>query len=106
MQFKPLTILFFALLSFVGAVEPTGLRIWTSKNGTKIVARASEMTENVRIQLVTKDGRDLTLGIDEFSEKDQLFLEIYFKKKQIQFVANAGTLEGPVEAGISTSISR
>ncbi|MDA7930014.1 SHD1 domain-containing protein, partial [Akkermansiaceae bacterium] len=80
MKFWPLAILLFALSSYAGAVEPTELRIWTSKSGSKISAKAIEMTKNGAIQLITKDGRELTLGIDEFSEQDQAFLEKHFKK--------------------------
>jgi len=103
MKFWPLAILLFALSSYAGAVEPTELRIWTSKSGSKISAKAIEMTKNGAIQLITKDGRELTLGIDEFSEQDQAFLEKHFKKKEVRLVANAGSLEGPVKADADTS---
>ena len=96
-------ILLFAISSYARAVEPTKLRIWNSKSGSKIAAKASEMTLNGSIQLITKDGRELTLGIDEFSEADQAFLEKHFKKKEVQFAANAGTLEGPIQADVNTS---
>ncbi|MDB4800164.1 hypothetical protein OAG42_01395, partial [Akkermansiaceae bacterium] len=91
-------ILLFTISSYAGAVEPTKLRIWNSKSGSKISAKASEMTQNGSIQLITKDDRELTLGIDEFSEEDQAFLEKHFRKKEIQFAANAGTIEGPIRA--------
>jgi hypothetical protein len=100
---RRLAILLFAISSYTGAVEPTKLRIWNPKSGRKITAKASEMTQNGSIQLITEDGRELTLGIDEFSEEDQALLEKHFKKKKIQFAANAGTLEGPVEADANTS---
>jgi len=103
MHFRRFATLLFAISSYAGAIEPTKFRIWTSKSGSKISAQASEMTQNGSIQLITKDGRELTLGIDEFSEKDQEFLEQHFKKKELQFAANAGTLEGPVEADAGTS---
>ena len=96
-------ILLFAISSYARAVEPTKLRIWNSKSGSKIAAKANEMTLNGSIQLITKDGRELTLGIDEFSEADQAFLEKHFKKKEVQFAANAGTLEGPIQADVNTS---
>ncbi|MEN8771923.1 MAG: hypothetical protein ABF382_00070, partial [Akkermansiaceae bacterium] len=67
MNCRPLAYLLFALSSCAGAVEPTELRIWTSKSGTEISAKAIEMTQNGSIQLATRDGRELTLGIDEFS---------------------------------------
>ena len=96
-------ILLFTISSYAGAVEPTKLRIWNSKSGSKISAKASEMTQNGSIQLITKDDRELTLGIDEFSEEDQAFLEKHFRKKEIQFAANAGTIKGPIRADAKTS---
>ena len=98
-----LAIFLFAISSYAEAIEPTKLRIWNSKSGNKITAKASEMTQNGSIQLITEDGRELTLGIDEFSEEDQALLEKHFKKQKIQFAANAGTLEGPIEADANTS---
>ncbi|MDA7609224.1 hypothetical protein N8660_02380 [Akkermansiaceae bacterium] len=103
MYYILLAIFLFAISSYAEAIEPTKLRIWNSKSGNKIAAKASEMTQNGSIQLITKDGRELTLGIDEFSEEDQAFLEKHFKKKKIQFAANAGTLGGPIQADAKTS---
>ena len=75
-------LLLFTISSYARAVEPTKLRIWNSKSGSKISAKASEMTQNGSIQLITKDDRELTLGIDEFSEEDQAFLEKHFKRRR------------------------
>ena len=103
MYYILLAIFLFVISSYAEAIEPTKLRIWNSKSGNKIAAKASEMTQNGSIQLITKDGRELTLGIDEFSEEDQAFLENHFKKKKIQFAANVGTLGGPIQADAKTS---
>lgn len=103
MNCRTLAYLLFTLSSCVGAVEPTELRIWTSKSGTEISAKAIEMTQNGSIQLATRDGRELTLGIDEFSDQDQAFLEKHFKKKEFEAAGNSGRQEGPIKAGADTS---
>ncbi len=103
MKFRPLATLILALSCHAGAVEPTGLRSWTSISGNRVTGKATEMTPNGSVQLVTKDGRELTIGIAEFSKADQAFLEEHFGRKAPPQAVTTGIHRGPLKADADTS---
>lgn len=98
-----LAFLIFSFSCYAGAVESTETRIWTSKGGNKITAKATELTPNGSVQLITKDGRELTLGIDELSKADQAFLEEHFGKNAAPQAPTTGHHHGPLKADADTS---
>jgi hypothetical protein len=93
----------FVWQSFAGAVEPTKSRFWTSKSGSKVVAKAVELAPNGMVKLVTDQGRELTLDILQLTEADQAFLSQHFRKAAAAPGQNEGVVEGPLKADADTS---
>lgn len=94
------------------ANETTAVREWTSSRGTKVTARAVDLTDRDLVTLETSDGREINLQLSRFSKEDREFLVTFFRaerphlKKDVADNAGdgkAGTIMGPLKADDSTS---
>lgn len=107
MKFRPLArcLLGLSLVAGAFALTPTEVREWTSTTGSQITAKALELTPNGSVELETKDGRKLTLSLDDFTKVDQDFLEKHFRKDETKPGPQESTGEhrGPIKADADTS---
>jgi hypothetical protein len=103
MRSRLICFLFLVWSAVAGAVESTALRIWTSQTGSKVSAKAVELTPNGMVKLVTQNGRELVLGIEELSEPDQALLKKHFAQPGVAPAGQQGTIEGPLKADADTT---
>lgn len=95
-----------SLISSALAVEPSPERQWVSSTGTKIIARAVDLSDQGLVTLETSDGRNIKLKFRQLSKPDQEFLLRFFKRAE---EANKntgpkpGTVKGPIKADDDTS---
>ena len=91
------------------ADEPTAVREWTSSKGTKITARAVDLTERDLVTLETPDGQNIEIHLQQLSKQDQELLRTFFLSDRAKIKnVKAGKLEpgsvlGPLKADGDTS---
>lgn len=66
-----------AVACLLSAHAETSLRVWTSQQGTKVVAKATELSGG-KVTLTKRDGATVTLPLSALVAKDQLIVKNYF----------------------------
>ena len=67
-------------------VKPTNLRVWKSKAGTVLVARAVEV-RGTHVKFVTREGKEKSIALELLEVKDQLRLKDHFPPEDFEVEA-------------------
>ncbi len=64
------------------AIEETVEREWTSVKGTKITAKATDLTDRDMVTLETDEGKTINIHLRKLSKDDQEFLRLFFRAER------------------------